>query len=300
MYIDQEERPKVQSAANYGFAVALHLVLFLGLWWVGQLKLSEKPLVIPMDWTVVPVENLNGDENEPPPLKPEDLQPPEPPPPEPEPVVEPPPAPPPVTVEAKEAVVEKPKEPEKPKEKPKEPEPPKVEEKKPEPKPEPPKKTAAELREEKLRRMRESAKDVKDKPKPTEPPRTGKTGRKTLSDAEIAKMLAMGAKAGAVESIPNNEMEQCLYMLKNAIDKRWALVTPQIGRTGTVTITIKLNSAGAIATARLAQSCGDPVTDAAALKVVQGVGTVRGLTRDFIAKYSAEPITILYEVTSSR
>ena len=148
--------------------------------------------------------------------------------------------------------------------------------------------------------MRESAKDVKDKPKPAEPPRTGKTGRKTLSDAEIAKMLAMGAKAGAVESIPNNEMEQCLYMLKNAIDKRWALVTPQIGRTGTVTITIKLNSAGAIATARLAQSCGDSVTDAAALKVVQGVGTVRGLTRDFIAKYSAEPITILYEVTSSR
>ena len=81
MYIDQEERPKVQSAANYGIAVALHLVLFLGLWWMGQLKLNERPLVIPMDWTVVPVENLNGDANEPPPLTPEDLRPPEPAPP---------------------------------------------------------------------------------------------------------------------------------------------------------------------------------------------------------------------------
>ena len=289
MYIDPEERPKVQSATNYGVAVVLHLVLFLGLWWMGQLKLNEPPLVIPMDWTVVPVENLNGDANEPPPLTPEDLQPPEPAPP-PEPVV----APPPVTVEAKEAVVVEKKEPEKPKE----PDKPKVEEKKPEP--EPPKKTAAELREEKLKRMRESAKDVKDRPKPPTPPRNGKTGPKTLSDAEIAKMMAMGAKAGAVESIPHNEMEQCLYMLRNAIDKRWQQLTPQIGRTGTVTITIRLNAAGAIASAQIARSCGDPMTDAAALKVVQGVGTVRGLTRDFIAKYSAEPITILYEVTSLR
>ena len=289
MYIDQEERPKLQSAANYCLAVVLHLLLFVGLWWMGQLKLSDKPLTIPMDWTVVPVENLNGDENEPPPLKPEDVQPPSPP----EPVVEPPkpPEPPPVTVEAKEAVVV-----EKPPEKPKEPEKPKVEEKPPEP----PKKTAAELREEKLRRMRERAKDVKDRPKPPEPPRNGKTGRKTLSDAEIAKMLAAGAKAGAVESIPNNELEQCLYMLKRAIDAQWSRLSPQIGRTGTVNIAIRFNAAGAIASSSISRSCGDPVTDAAALKVVRSVGVVRGLTRDFIAKYSAEPITILYEVTSSR
>ncbi len=300
MYIDEERKPEPLSTTNVILALVVHLGLFALLWFMGQLSLREKEVVIPIDLTVVVEENLDGKENEPPPLeKPlggaassraeveekkiepvarQDAAPPEVKAPEPE---------------AVEQIVEKKKEkkPEKPKEKVKE----KARQDAAPPKP---KKSAKELREERLRKMRESAKD---NPKtPPRPVRDGKTGRKTLSDAEIKKLLAAGYKPGATEQLAANEESMCLGFLKRSIDEKWAQLSPQIGRAGTVHISIRFDRSGCIAASSIAKSCGDVTSDAAALRVVQSLGRVRGLTSAFLDKYSRETITIRYTIQNLR
>lgn len=286
MYIDEEQKPEPMSATNLAVAVVLHGLFFALLWFAGQLHFREKEIVIPMDLTVVVQENLDGKENEPPPLKPPEPEPPKPKPPEPKPPKPPDPKPPePKPVEAVEQIHEKTNVVKK------------VEEKKPAP----PAKTAAELRAERLAEMRKQAKDVKDRPKPPKPPEPdGKTGRKTLSDAEIARLLAQGYKPGATEQLAPNEESMCLGFLKNAIDAKWREMSPQVGRPGTVLISIRFDKSGRIAASALAKSCGDATTDAAAMRVVGSVGSVRSLTHSFLERYSKESITIRYEVSSSR
>lgn len=130
--IEEQEmkKPDVLGARSFGLALALHIVAFLLLYLFAMLHLKPRETVIPIDLTVVVNENLDGEENEPPPLN----NPPEPPKVEP-PKPTPPPEPPKVEekVEAVEQIVEKPKP--KPKENPKEEKP--KEEKKPDP-PKPP------------------------------------------------------------------------------------------------------------------------------------------------------------------
>ena len=95
MYIDREQRPNVISATTCGVALVLHLLFFGLMWYLGELDFSENMTVIPIDLTVVPFENLDGDENEPPPEKPPEPTPPEPEPTPPEPPKpDPPPEPP--------------------------------------------------------------------------------------------------------------------------------------------------------------------------------------------------------------
>lgn len=284
MYIDEEQKPEPVGAANFAVAVVLHVLFFALLWFAGQLHFRDKEIVIPMDLTVVVQENLDGAEDEPPPLKPPEPKPPEPKPPEPKPP-KPPDPPPPEPKDAVEQIHEKTNVVKK------------VEEKKPEE----PKKTAAELRAERIARMREQAKDVKDRPRPPEPPQpNGRTGRKTLSDAEIARRIAQGYKPGATEQLAPNEESMCLGFLKNAIDEKWREMSPQVGRPGTVLISIRFDRSGRIAASTLAKSCGDATTDAAAMRVVGSVGSVRSLTHSFLERYSKESITIRYEVSSSR
>ena len=287
MYIDEERRPEPMGAANFAAAVVLHALFFAVLWLAGQMTFREKEVVIPIELTVVPFENLDGDPDKPPPIE-------EPPPPEPEQPPEPDPAPTPPEPEPPppEAVVQVPDKVEPPKP----PEPPKVEP------PKPPEKTAAELREERLRKMRESAKDVKEKPKPKppKPVRNGATGRKTLSDAEMRRLLALGANVGSVEQLSSDETAIGLGIIKRAIDDRWRELSPQVGRPGVVLINILFDSSRRVASCTLAQSSGDAATDAAALKVVGSLGTLRTLSEEFVARYSREAVTIRYKVESSR
>ena len=285
MYIDEEKRPEPVSAANFAVAVVLHALFFAVLWFAGQMSFREKEVVIPIELTVVPFENLDGNENEPPPVAPPEPTPTEP-------AVEP--DPPPVPDPPPEAVVETPKE-DKKVEPPKPPEPPKPKQKTEEEK--------RKEREERLKKMRESATDVKEKPKPKPPetPRNGKTGPKTLSDAEIARLLALGAKVGQYEQVSSNEESISLGALKSAMDAKWAQLAPQVGRDGDVEITIRFDaSTRRIASCSLSRSSGDATTDAAAMNVVRSLGVVRGITSGFAKKYSGESITIRYHVKSSR
>ena len=291
-------RPKVLDGGNVVAALVIHLVAFLGLYVFAVFHgLFDKPeIVIPIDLTVVVNENLDGKENELPPL-------PTPEPPKPKPKPEPPKPKP------------KPKEPEKPKElekivtnivqkvekkteKKEEKKQEKKEEKKPEEKP---KKTAKELREERLKQMRESAKTVS-KPVTIEvknaPSGDGRTAKKTLTDAQIQDLLNKGYKPGTSEQLATSEMQRCQSLIQMAITDKWYKLNPKIGNNGTVLLSVKFNSSGGLVNVRLAKGCGDKLSDEAALSVARSVSAIPGLSDEFKSKFSREALTIRYYVSN--
>ena len=66
VWID-EKRPDVMSTANVVLALVIHVVCFLGFFLFAHLHFKQKETVIPIDLTVVVNENLDGNEDEPPP-----------------------------------------------------------------------------------------------------------------------------------------------------------------------------------------------------------------------------------------
>ena len=288
--IIEGRRPKVLGGANIAIALLLHLAAFAGLYLFAAFHglFDKPPEVIPIDLTVVVNENLDGKENEPPPL-----QKPEPPKPKPKP------------------------EPPKPKPKPKEPDKPKAleqivtnvvtkvekkkDERKEEKKPEPQKKTAKELREERMKKMRESAKTVNKKVTievKNAPSGDGRTTKKTLTDAQIREMLNQGYRPGTSEQIATSEEQRCLSLIQMAIKDKWDRLSPKIGNNGTVLLSVQFNSSGGLVNVRLAKSCGDRLSDEAALSVARSVSSIPGLSQEFIARYRREVLTIRYYVSN--
>ena len=282
------KRPKVLGGGNVVIAIAVHVLAFLGFYVFAAFHgLFDKPEeIVPIDLTVVVNENLDGKENEPPPLK--KPEPPKPKPPKPKP---------------------KPKEPEKPKaleqivtnivksvdkkqEKP---------EKKEEKKPEPQKKTAKELREERMKQMRESAKTINKKVTievKNAPSGDGRTAKKTLSDAQIRDLLNKGYKPGTSEQLATSEMQRCLSLIQMAIKEKWDRLSPKIGNNGTVLLSVQFNSSGGLVNVRLAKSCGDRLSDDAALSVARSVSAIPGLSDEFKSRFRREALTIRYYVSN--
>lgn len=260
MFEERENAPEVLSTTNIVLAVAVHLLFFTLCWAVVQ-PLEKKETVIPIDLTVVVHENLDGDENEPPPLEK-----PKPKPPEPKPKPKPPepePKPPEKPLDAVEKVVEKKPKPEKkPPEKPK--------------KPEPPKKTAKQLREERIKRMQEEAKVVK--PKTTT---NGRTAKKTLSDDEIRKLLNAGYKPGATEQLADNETQRCLSLIYRAFYEKWEspAYSPSLRE---MVLRVTFDAGGRVTGWTLTQGSGDHAADASVRKAAQQVSYIPGLTAAFL------------------
>ena len=284
--------PEVVSPFTLGVSLLVHIVFFTILASIALFKFQPKETVIPIDLTVIVNENLDGVDNEPPPLdNPEPDQPkPEP---KPEPKVEEPPK-----IEPKQEAVEYVKE--KPKPEVKKPDPPK-EEKKPEvKKPDPPKEEKKpekpkESPEDRLKRMRESAKEVKIKVK-NAPTGNGRTAKQTMSQAEIQKLLNAGYKPGTTNQLAESELQLGVSLIKMALNEKWDAMSPKVGADGIVFLSVKFAMSGRMVDVRLAKSCGDPISDRAALQVAKSVGIVRGLSKEFIDRFSRESVTIRYEV----
>lgn len=298
-------RPKVLSAAMLVVALALHVAAFAVFWAVAvaQGLFEKKETVIPIDLTVIVNENLDGVEGEPPPL----LNPPEPEPPKPKAKKPEPPKPKPkdpekpkpleqiVTNVVVKAEKDKDKKKDRDKDRKKDP---KADEKK---KPEAPKKTAAELRKERMERIRSRAKVVNGKKVAIEVPDAkesgnGRTGRQTLSKAEIRRLLDQGYRPGTENSLATSEKQRCLSLVQMAIEDRWDKMMPKIGREGSVLLSVRFNSAGGLVDVRLQRSCGDALSDQAALSVARSVTSIRGLSAEFLSEFRKEPLTVFYRV----
>ena len=290
------QRPKVLGTSSFVLALSLHVAFFLVCWAAARWHFREKEVITPIDLTVVVVENLDGNPDEPPPLKKPD----------------PPPPPPPPKVQ-KPKPKPKPKEPEKPKElekivtnivekvekkpePPKPPEPPKKESPKP---PEPPKKTAKELREERIKRMQQSAKDTNRKvetAKPSPPQPNGRTAQKTLSDAEIRKLLNAGYKPGSSTNLAAGEEQLCYSLIKQAFEAKWN-VPPWTDTLKPMSIRVCFGNGGSVLRYKLVSSSSDRSVDATITFAASRVGFVRGLTAGFIEKHRKDGVVIEFEVT---
>lgn len=289
-------RPQVLSAVTVIVALALHLAVFavFGLFALFTDKKGPET-IIPIDLTVVVNENLDGKEDEPPPL----VNPPPPEPPKPKPKPRPKPAEkkpdPPKPLE--QIVTNVVKSVEKKKDEPKK----APEKKKPEPKkPDPPKKTAKELREERMKRIRDRMKTV-NKPvtievKNAKASGNGRTARQTMSRAEIERLLRQGYRPGTENRLAANEKQRCLSLIQMAIEDKWEAISPKVGNNGMVLLSVQFNSAGGLVNVRLAKGCGDALSDQAALAVARAVTSIPGLSAEFIAEFRKEPLTIRYNV----
>lgn len=287
MYIDREQRPSVISTTTCVVALLLHLAFFGLMWWFGELDFTEKLTVIPIDLTVVPFENLDGDENEPPPVEPPEPTPPEPEPPKPEPPKPEPPKPEPPKPEP---------EPPKPKvedvvvpepvktnvvkqvEKPKEPEKPKL------------------TREERIKQMLAKAEDVKTPAQP-KPRNTGKTGPKTLSDEEVRRLMSLGAKVGRVESVPKDENQLFVSLIQQAFYDQWTDRPPYKPSLREIVLAINLAEDGRVTGYRIVQSSTDRRTDDSVLHAAAGVRRIAGLSHAFCV--NNKTVNVHFHVTPS-
>lgn len=275
---NEMKKPEVLGPRSVGMAVALHIVAFLLLYLFAMLHLKPRETVIPIDLTVVVNENLDGEENEPPPLN-------NPPPKVEQPKPTPPPAPPKVEekIEAVEQIVEK--KPEKPKEKP--PEKPKEEKK-----PDPPKPTT----EDRIKAIQNRGAKVVKIPVKNQPSGNGKTDKQTLDPKQIEKLLNQGYKPGTKNQLAASEKDRCIRLIYMALESRWNQMSPKIGQEGTVQLGIRFDGAGRIVDCKLIKSCGDATSDKAAYSVVRSLSRVDGLGPEFLSVHSKEMVIINYRV----
>lgn len=283
MLFDRPRTPPVLSARSFAIALGLHLAVIGSLWLVAVFRgwFHKEDEIIPIDLTVVINENPDGKENDPPPLK--NPEPPKP----------------------------KPKPPPQPKPRPAEQEKPKAleqivtnvvskaETKKPEkPKPEKPKKSAKELREERIKKMRAMGKVV-NTTKVTYEVKNAKesgNGRTERRPADWKKLLDQGYRPGSTTQLATSVKQRCLMLIQRALEERWESLSPSVGQSGVVHLSVQFTSTGGMTNVRLVKSCGDKVSDAAALSVARSVNFIQGLDPEFVAGFRNEPLTIRYEV----
>jgi len=286
-------RPAVMSGGNLVCALVLHVLLFV-LFFVYACvkglfdKAPEDPIQF-IDPTVVVNENLDGVENELPPVQ-DPEEPPPPPPPPPKPVeknVEPP-------KELEKIVTNIVKKVEKKEEKKEE----KVEKKEKPKEPEKPKKTAKELREERMKKMRESAKTVKGKTvtiKVDAPSGNGRTDKKTLTDAQIRDLLNKGYRPGASTNLAANEEQLGYSLIKRAFEEKWDQ-PPWTDTMKPMTIRVWFGGGGRIIRYQLEASSGDARADQSIKSAASRVGAVSALPTAFIDKYKTSGVPIRFTV----
>ena len=175
----------------------------------------------------------------------------------------------------------------------------KKEEKKEEVKKEEPKKSAKELREERIKKMRESAKVV-NKPVTIEvknqPSGNGRTAKKTLSDAEVMKLLNAGYKPGTSEQLATSEAQLGYSLIKMAFEAKWDkpawtdTLRPMV-------IRVWFGPGGKVTNYRLEKSSGDGHADQTIKSAASRVGSVPGLPQAFIDKFRSSGVPIQFTVT---
>ena len=283
----EEKLPAPISGRTLTLALLVHFALFAVFWIFAVCHglFDKKEEIIPIDLTVVVNENLNGKENEPPPLKKVEPEPPKPKP-KPKPKVKEPEKPKELEkivtnivakVDKKEEAKEKPKAKE----------------------PEKPKKSAKELREERMRKIRESAKQVNKKVtievRNAKESGDGRTAKKTLTDAQIRDLLNKGYKPGTSEQLATSDAQLGYSLIKMAFEEKWEK-PPWTDTLRPMTIRVWFGPGGRIVNYKLESSSGDARADQSIKSAASRVGSVQGLPPAFIDKYRSSGVPVRFTV----
>jgi hypothetical protein len=131
-------------------------------------------------------------------------------------------------------------------------------------------------------------------PGPTTRPSVKLARQPMLSAEEIARLLALGARPGEANVIPQDEVQRCFVLVKRALYEAW--VRPSRGDAGPRPAQIELTFGfrGTIAQVRLVSSSGSVILDRSAEAAARAVGQVSGLTARFLRDYPR--VTVDFEL----
>lgn len=271
------ERDRFTLKTGYlATAVALHVILFAIFWGAGLMHRETRETVIPIELKVVVNENLDGNENEPPP--PPEPTPPEPTPPEPAPPepTPPEPTPPEPTPPAPDAIVRLP-----PTNRTD------VVQTKP-PKPPKPVKTPQQLRDERIAKMRGTLRPI------AAPPQPVTNGRTEKRPPNWQDLLNKGYRPSNVNAgLDASESQRCLALIEAAFKRNWE-IPPWTDKLQEMVLEVSFGRGGAVTSARLVKSSTDSTADASVRRAAAAVKTVRGLSNAFIESNPA--VKIRYKV----
>lgn len=275
---DTAPRPKVVSTHNLAVALVCHLAAFVLFWLYsvchGLFDSHDEPKIEFFDPTVVVAENLDGNPDEPPPLKKVEPEPPPPPPPKAKPRPKPKKEDPKALEKMATNVVKK------------------VEKKEPKKKEDPPKKTAKELREERMQRIRSQTKQVSKTTVVQQQP-NGKTDKRPPNWKDI---LNKGYKPGPSTNLAPNEESLGFSLVKSAFEAKWDK-PPWTDTMKPMVIRVWFGNGGKIVNYKLESSSGDARADLSIKSAASRVGSVPALPVGFIDKYRSKGVPIRFTVT---
>lgn len=109
--------------------------------------------------------------------------------------------------------------------------------------------------------------------------------KQTLSDAEIRKLLDKGARVGERTSLPKNEISLNASILKNRFYDAWLPPPREASGYRPAIVVFKIDSNGALHSARISQSSGSKEYDDSCLEAIRNVGRVSELSAQFIREF---------------
>ncbi len=117
------------------------------------------------------------------------------------------------------------------------------------------------------------------------------TDRK-LSEAEIRRLLAAGARPGARNQVPPNEASRCYGVIARAFREACSdtLEGSPTGRDPVLTVTFGRH--GAVERIALKRTCGDAAFDRQVLAACRKVRRVEGLSAGFLDRYATVDIEV--------
>lgn len=115
-----------------------------------------------------------------------------------------------------------------------------------------------------------------------------------LSEEEIRKRLALGAKGGPANISPD-AMQMSLLKIKNTLYAAWKRPAAEYNTGRPAVVKIRIGASGIILDCTLTSSSTNATFDQSVSDAVAAVGKFDGLTKDFINAY-ADGVTVKFEL----
>lgn len=157
------------------------------------------------------------------------------------------------------------------------------------------KKTRAEREMEQIARIRRAARPAEIK-RPT-PSVNERAEVQARTEDQVRKELGEG-EPQKVAPLSASMLQYCVARIQMAINARWAQVNPRIPADGMVHIAVRFDEVGRMVDCRICKSCGNKASDDTALMVVQTVGPIPGLDKEFLREFRHQDLIIRYTVQS--
>ena len=130
---------------------------------------------------------------------------------------------------------------------------------------------------------------------PTKPQPNGRTDRKILTDAEIAKLLNQGYKPGRSTNLASSAEQLAYSLIKQEFERKWD-VPPWTDTLKPMTIRVWFGPGGKIVNKKIEKSSGDIRADQSLKAAAERVGAIPALAPEFIKKYRKSGVPLQFTV----